>query len=33
MSSTTPDAIIVVDGDGDFMGYFSVRDYEKQPED
>ena len=27
MSSNTPDAIIVIDGEGDFMGYFSVRDY------
>ena len=27
MSSTAPDAIIVIDDGGDFMGYFSVRDY------
>ena len=27
MSSTSPDAVIVIDESGDFLGYFSVRDY------
>ncbi len=27
MSSTNPDAIIVTDGNDDFIGYFSTRDY------
>tara|TARA_B100000700_G_scaffold240045_1_gene266872 strand:+ start:264 stop:818 length:555 start_codon:yes stop_codon:yes gene_type:complete len=27
MSTTAPDAVIVVDENNDFMGYFSIRDY------
>ena len=27
MSNTPTDVVIVVDGDGEFLGYFSVRDY------
>ena len=27
MSSTSPDAVIVIDESGNFLGYFSVRDY------